>query len=213
MNTALMLPAYSICLLAIFCCGQASLSKQQKLTLSQADSCDNPDASVNCCFLNMPAALSTVMTLASEQEPGEGLVISGTIFKEDGRTPYPGLILYAYQTDNTGHYTKKGTETGVQKWHGRLHGWCKTDSKGVYQIHSIRPARYPDNSMPAHIHAAIKTEKGQAFYISDFVFKDDSLVNKKYLSSIFTTTGGTGVVDIKKTGKIWMGKRDIMLKE
>jgi hypothetical protein len=30
--------------------------------------------------------------------------------------------------------------------------------------------------------AAIKTDKGQMLWITDFVFKDDSLVDQKYLS-------------------------------
>ena len=49
-------------------------------------------------------------------------------------------------------------------------------------------------------------------YINDFVFKDDSLVNEQYLSSL-SNIGGTGVVDIQKTEKnIWTGKRDLILK-
>ena len=162
--------------------------------------------------MNMSGKLTNIMTIAQTNEPGDKLLITGTIFKSDGLTPYPNVILYAYQTDITGHYSKKGNETGFQKWHGHLHGWCKTDSDGKYELHSIRPARYPDNSMPAHIHAAYKLPSGQMDYINDFVFKDDSLVNEKYLSSL-SNIGGTGVVDIQKTEKnIWTGKRDLILK-
>jgi protocatechuate 3,4-dioxygenase beta subunit len=151
------------------------------------------------------------MTIADQKETGEKLMISGTIFKAYGKTPFPDIILYAYHTDSKGYYSKSGNETGVQKWHGHFHGWCKTDSNGYYEIHTIRPARYPDNTMPAHIHAAIKTDSGKMFYITDFVFKDDSLVNEKYLSSL-VNIGGTGVVDIKKTTEnTWTGKRDIIL--
>ncbi|WP_210487693.1 hypothetical protein [Rufibacter aurantiacus] len=178
-----------------------------------ADSCDNPDAAIECCFLKMPQKLTRTMTIAGAAEPGERLVISGRIFKKNGKTPLTNAILYAYQTDNTGHYSKKGNETGVQKWHGHLHGWCKTDQNGSYEIKSIRPARYPDNSMPAHIHAAIKPENGAPFYISDFVFRDDDLVNDKYLASLFTDVGGTGIVEVKKnSSNTWIGKRDIVLK-
>jgi len=183
-------------------CGQTS---------SQPDDCDNPDANIECYFLNMPESLSYILTIPYENETAKELIITGTIFKSDGKTPYPNVILYAYHTDSKGYYSKKGNETGVQKWHGRLHGWCKTDSKGFYEIRTIRPARYPDNSMPAHIHAALKTDNGQMFYITDFVFKDDSLVDEKYLSAI-NNVGGTGVVDIKMTKEnIWVGKRDIIL--
>lgn len=184
----------------------------QKMINVQIDTCDNPDAKINCCFVNMPSKLKNVMTIGGQNEPGDKLIITGTLFKSDGVTPYPNVIFYAYHTDNSGHYSKKGDEKGFQKWHGHLHGWCKSDGDGMYEIHTIRPARYPDNSMPAHIHAAFKLPDGQMDYINDFVFNDDSLVNEKYLSSL-SNLGGTGVVDIQKTAKkIWTGKRDLILK-
>jgi protocatechuate 3,4-dioxygenase beta subunit len=159
----------------------------------------------------MPATLTSTMNIDIQKETADKLVISGTIFKADGKTPFPNIILYAYHTDSKGYYSKNGNETGVQIWHGRSHGWCKTDKNGYYEIHTIRPARYPDNSMPAHIHAAIKKGNGQMYWITDYVFRDDNLVNEKYLSSL-SNVGGTGVVDINKNDEnIWTGKRDIVL--
>ncbi len=206
------LSTLGILLVLFLSCGQTTSQQQNMNVQAQIDPCDNPDADINCCFVNMPTALSNIMTISKQNEPGDNLIITGTVFKVDGKTPYPNVILYAYHTNNKGYYSKNGPETGVQKWHGALHGWCKTDEKGNYQIHTIRPARYPDNSMPAHIHSVIKTESGTMYWISDFVFKDDSLVNKKYLSSL-SSVGGTGVVDINKDSEnIWRGQRDIVLK-
>ncbi|HVG14427.1 MAG TPA: hypothetical protein VM935_05680 [Chitinophagaceae bacterium] len=201
-------------LLTILSCGQTSSLKEVNTVSTQSlkDTCDDPDAPISCSFVNMPASLSNTLTIAAKNEPGDELIISGNVFKEDGKSPYPGVIIYAYQTDSKGLYSKKGTETGAQKWHGHLHGWCKTDSNGYYKIQTIRPARYPDNSMPAHIHAAINKEDGNMYWISDFVFKDDGLVNGKYLSTIAGMVGGTGVVDVYKNSENkWMGKRDIVL--
>jgi hypothetical protein len=49
------------------------------------------------------------------------------------------------------------------------------------------------------------------YWITDYVFRDDSLVDEKYLSSL-SNVGGTGVVDIKKDSEnIWTGVRDIVL--
>jgi protocatechuate 3,4-dioxygenase, beta subunit len=179
----------------------------------QKDTCDNPDADIRCCFVNIPSSLTATMAISAPNEPGEKLEISGKVFKSDGKTPYPGVVIYAYQTDHTGHYSKKGNETGFQKWHGYLHGWCKTDAGGNYTIQTIRPARYPDNSMPAHIHAALRQPDSKSiYYISDFVFRDDNLVNSKYLSTVASLVGGTGVVDLSRSSAgTWTGKRNIIL--
>lgn len=195
-------------------CGQTSITdkKEQDPAQNQPDPCDDPDAAVDCSFVNMPKNLTEKIMIAGKNEPGERLLISGKILKADGKTPYPDVILYAYHTDSKGLYSKKGNETGVQKWHGYLHGWGKTDKNGNFEIHSIRPARYPANTMPAHIHMVVKTGNEPPFYISDFVFKDDSLVNQEYLSSL-SNKGGDGVVDLRKNSKnTWSGKRNIILK-
>jgi transglutaminase/protease-like cytokinesis protein 3 len=65
--------------------------------------------------------------------------------------------------------------------------------------------------MPAHIHAAIKKDNGQMYWITDYVFRDDNLVNEKYLSSL-SNVGGTGVVEINKNDENTLtGKRDMVL--
>lgn len=161
----------------------------------------------------MPETLTNILDIADKNEPGERMIIKGTVFREDGISPYPDVIIYAYHTDNSGHYSKKGSEKGIQKWHGHLHGWAKTNNEGRYEIHSIRPGRYPGGGAPAHIHSAIKEPgKMEPVYINDFVFKDDNLVDDNYLSSL-RSKGGTGVVDLKKNEfDVWTGERDIILK-
>jgi protocatechuate 3,4-dioxygenase, beta subunit len=197
-------------------CGQVSSNGKPEsppMAEIQEDTCDSPDANINCPFIHMPPNLNHVMTLANPNEPGDRLVISGIVFKADGKTPYPNVILYAYQTDNKGYYSKSGKEQGAQKWHGRLHGWCKTDQTGRYEIRSIRPAPYPGNSIPAHIHMTVKPQNTTPYYITDFVFRDDPLISNRYLESISSMTGGSGIVNLKKLDQgTWTGERNISLK-
>ena len=97
--------------LQVLACGQVSSNgKVESFASSQVqkDTCDDPDADINCSFIHMPASVTNVMTIASQNEPGERMVISGTIFKSDGKTPYSNVILYAYQTDSKGYYSKNG---------------------------------------------------------------------------------------------------------
>lgn len=198
----------------LFCTeNQQNRSGVQTLTNTQPDDCDNPDANIECYFINMPETLESTMIIPCEGEIAEELIITGTIFKSDGKTPHPNVILYAYHTDSKGYYSKRGNETGVQKWHGKLHGWCKTDSAGRYTIRTIRPAPYPDRSTPAHIHSAIKEPDNSMLHINDFVFTDDPLVDEKYKSSFEREVGGTGILELKKIDNGWIGQRDIVLND
>ena len=182
-------------------------------TLTNDDCDDSPDGKLECYFINMPESLESTMIIPTTGETADDLIISGTIFKADGKTPYPGIILYAYHTDSKGYYSKSGKETGIQKWHGKLHGWCKTDSAGRYTIKTIRPAPYPNNSIPAHIHSALKMPDNSMIYINDFVFKDDPFVDEKYKISFEREVGGTGIMELTKKDNKWYGFRNIILKE
>ncbi len=48
----------------------------------------------------------SVVMLVGTDEPGQSLVISGTVFAPDGTTPVPGARLDVYQTDAEGYYTR-----------------------------------------------------------------------------------------------------------
>lgn len=186
------------------------LAQSSATSSTEKDSCDSPDAPIECYFVNMPKQLTSTMIIPDEKKDGEKLVISGTIYKKD-KSPYANVILYAYHTDSKGEYSKKGNEKGVQRWHGSHHGWCKTDKNGNYKIETVRPASYPNSNNPQHIHAAVKLpNKEKPMYINDFLFKDDPLLNKP-LTSYDREKGGSGVIEVKKVEGIWIGKRDIVL--
>jgi len=178
---------------------------------SSKDTCDNPDAPITCSFRDMPLQLTNTMEITDAHEEGEKLIITGRILKPDS-TPFSDVMLYAYHTAPNGLYTKDGTEGGAQKWHGRLHGWCKTDSKGEYKINTIKPGPYPDNTLPAHIHMAVKKPDGsKPAWISDFVFEGDPLINERYLKNIQELPGGTGIVKLTLVDGILIGNRDIII--
>ena len=215
MSAATNISAFLLTFVLLISCGKSAIDRTDtgsKISASEKDTCEGPDTDINCCFVGMPSELSNIMKIAGENEEGNRMIITGKVLKKDGVTPLAGVLMYAYHTDNKGYYSKKGNETGVQKWHGHLYGWCKTDENGRYEIHSIRPARYPQNLFPAHIHSALKVEKdSQPFFINDFVFKDDSLVDEKYISSQ-NEEGGSGVVDLVKSADgILRGERNIVV--
>jgi protocatechuate 3,4-dioxygenase beta subunit len=91
--------------------------------------------------------LSWQARIAPAAEPGEPLVISGRVFAPEGRQPVAGIVVSAYHTDNKGLYTPSGSPRPP-----RLHGWARTDAEGRYEFRTIRPAPYPGDGPPAHVH-------------------------------------------------------------
>ena len=75
------------------------------------------------------------ISLVSDAEPGEPLIVSGTIYAPDGRTPLEGISLFVYQTDATGRYST----TGGDNRNTRIHGLMRTNSDGRYEFRTIKP--------------------------------------------------------------------------
>ena len=96
---------------------------------------------------NTPGRLSWHTQIAADSEPGVPLLVSGQVLAPDGRTPAAGVTVYAYNTDTQGYYGEHRAE-----YPPRIYGWMKTDSAGRFELRTIRPGRYPNMRVPAHVH-------------------------------------------------------------
>lgn len=193
--------AFALLVLGLFnfSCAQ---SKKDKPVGGGCEACDE-------MYEGMPRNLSWQTTIAAPDEPGERMIIRGTIFKKDGKTPAPNVILYVYHTDNKGLYSLSPNQT-VAKRHGHLRGWMKTDEQGRYQFRTIRPASYPNRKAPQHIHPLIKEEGFTLYWIDEYLFLDDPLLTEEEKAKQ-PMHGGSGVIGLVKQNGVWMGKRDIVL--
>jgi hypothetical protein len=97
-----------------------------------------------------PEQIRPVARIAPASEPGTPLVIHGRVLGADGKTPLPGVVVFAYQTDRGGVYNARG-ESG---W--RLRGWARSDAQGRFEFRTIRPGSYPGTRNPAHVHLTIE---------------------------------------------------------
>src|SRR6516162_5501287 len=70
--------------------------------------------------LELPSKINVTVN----EEPGEPMTISGTVYLSDGKTPANGAILSLWQTDTNGYYVEGGG--GAGELHPRLHGRLKT---------------------------------------------------------------------------------------
>ena len=162
-------------------------------------------------YEGLPDKLSWQTAIASASEPGEPLEMSGLIYRRDGKTPAPNVILYVYHTDATGYYTPAPAATGNARHHGHLRGWMKTNERGEYRFTSIKPAPYPNRSIPAHIHPIIKEPDKNEYYIDEYRFDDDPLLTREERSKE-EKRGGSGIIRLTKNSNgVWVGKRDITL--
>ena len=162
-------------------------------------------------YIGMPDTINSVDTSAGWHQQGQRLLITGTIFKPDGRTPAPDVILYYYHTNIQGLYAnKKGLDSRVVR-HGYIRGWVKSDTNGHYSIYTVRPAPYPGRNFEAHIHPAIK-EPGidKEYYIDEFVFDDDPLLTRRKRKRL-ENRGGSGILRVFKKDGMHIAEHDIIL--
>ena len=111
--------------------------------------------------------------IVSDTEPGEPLIISGTIYSPDGKLPMEGITLYVYQTDATGVYTTSGGDNRAT----RIHGVMRTKADGRYQFRTIKPGSYPNSRNPAHIHAYVSGPGYPEYWIDEYHFTDDPYIS------------------------------------
>lgn len=162
-------------------------------------------------FQDLPTRLDASARLALDTEPGEPLLLSGTLRTRDGQ-PQPGIIVYAYQTDGTGNYPADPRLSGAAARHGRLRGWARTDASGRYAFHTIRPGGYPGENLPQHIHLHIIEPGRCTYYVGDVLFADDPRLTFASRAKQDKARGGSGIVQAKRDARAgWKATRDVAL--
>lgn len=156
--------------------------------------------------------------LAGPDEPGDRLVLTGTVFSSDCRTPLPGALIEVWQANHAGLYdtNKPGNFTEATTFH--LRGMLYTNEKGEYEIETIVPGRYPvppnlpglekyaGLTRPAHIHFRVMESlhipvTTQLYFKGDpFIANDPWAGHKPSLA-----------IDLKQHGKLRRGVFDVVL--
>lgn len=139
--------------------------------------------SLSLIACNRPAAADKVtdppswnVKIVPDNEPGEPLIISGTIYSPDGKQPLEGITLYVYQTDATGRYTTSGGDNRGT----RIHGVMRTNAQGRYEFRTIKPGSYPNSRNPAHIHAYVSGPGYPEYWIDEYHFADDPFISDEH---------------------------------
>ena len=149
-----------------------------------------------CGTSEAPGKLTSVITLADKNEPGERLLLQGTVFATDGVTPAPGVLLYLYHTNNAGLYAQRGGETGNGRRHGYLRGWLISDHRGNFEVRTILPGYYPNRDSARHIHMTVKEAGRPEYWIDNVLFAGDPKISAKELEPS-ESRGGPGIVSTR----------------
>lgn len=121
-------------------------------------------------------ATREVLTIVTSEESGTRLTLKGSVV-DQGDNPLAGARVYVYQTSAKGWYSDQAAHvsgnSGDQR-HARLFGYVIADPQGKFEVKTIRPAGYPQSTLPAHIHVEIKSgmEDNRAL-ITEVQFSDD----------------------------------------
>jgi len=185
-------PIISFLTILFFGCGQTTNSNH--LAIINKDTTD----------------MQSKIKLVSDSEPGETMIISGTIYLPDGKTPAKGAILSVWQTDAKGYYIAGGG--GAGELHPRIHGRMKTGADGKYEFRTIKPGQYPSHTSPAHVHGHISGPNFPEYPII-YYFEGDDLITDKNRSELNNHHGGTpSIIKLTKDSNgILIGRRNIIL--
>ena len=210
------IPAISL-LLLLSCKGQQNNKQTNpEFTEQQANGPIGGDCEEGYCellYYGLPAQINETDTSAGWFETGKKLLLTGTVYQLDGKTPAPGVIIYYHHTDNNGYYSPGDGSPLNSTRHGHIRGWVKTDSNGRYSIYTIRPGPYPKVEDPEHIHLIIKEpDISKEYWIDDVVFDDDKrLLPYRKKHPEVNPRGGSGTVRILLNNGMQIAEHDIIL--
>lgn len=164
-------------------------------------------------YYGMPKEMNNTDTSAGWYEAGRKILVTGTVYQIDGRTPAPNVIVYYHHTDNNGYYSPGDGKPLNSTRHGHIRGWVKTDAAGHYAIYTIRPGPYPKVEDPEHIHLIIKEPNiANEYWINDLVFDDDPrLLPYRKKHPEINPRCGSGTLRVLLNDSLQIAEHDIVL--
>lgn len=158
-----------------------------------------------CGARDVPQKVTWKTKLSSENEKDGRILINGTVYQADGKSPAPNTLIYLYHTDIYGIYGRNGEHR-----HGRYRGWMLTDAQGRYELESIMPASYPDSTIAAHIHMTVTSKDQKEDWIDSILFEGDKFITSR--ERVPQKGGFNAILKLEKSVEgVMRGVRDIRL--
>ena len=159
-------------------CKTDSLAQKTENVLSLIKKNAMPSGTEARGAIDVPDNVSWKISLSKKSDKDEPMIISGTIFQPDGRTPAPNILIYFYHTDSDGYYGRSGEVRD-----GHFRGWMLTDARGRYEFSSIKPAPYPNRTEAAHVHMTLTGKNFEEDSINTILFEGDKFIKEQERNS------------------------------
>ncbi len=137
------------------------------------------------------------LTMVAPDEPGEPLVLAGTVRDARGE-PIAGALLSLYHTDAAGWYAPGTTDAA----NPRLFGRVRTDRAGRYRVRTVMPGHYADAPRgPAHVHLDVRAAGFETLggHRASVYFRDDPALAGASLREI--VSDGCAILDPDRTAE------------
>lgn len=156
--------------------------------------------------------------LLGPDEPGQRLIVAGTVYGSDCRTRLPNTLIEVWQANDAGLYDTDKPGNFTERNAFRLRGMMLTDQQGNYEFETIVPGRYPippnipglekyaGLTRPAHIHFRV-SESLHVPLTTQLYFRDDPFIAKDPWAS----RKPSSAISLKQAGKFLRGAFDIVL--
>lgn len=189
-------------------CKIDTLAQKTENELSLIKKNANISPEVNWCgAIDAPDDVSWKTALSKKSGKDEVMIISGTVFQPDGKTPAPNVLIYFYHTDSTGYYGRRGE---IQ--HGHFRGWLLTGANGKYEFSTIKPAPYPNRTEAAHVHMTLTGRNFKEDSIDAILFEGDKFITARERETAGKKGGFNPILKLEKGADgILRGVRDIQL--
>lgn len=122
---------------------------------------------------------------------GAPMLLSGTVYKQDGKTPLGGALIEVWQCDEKESYDNTSDEY-------KFRGAWKTGSDGKYKFETIVPIPYKISETawrPAHVHFRVSSADHQDL-ITQIYFKGDPHLEED--ASAASAESQSRILDIQK---------------
>lgn len=109
--------------------------------------------------------------MVDRNEPGRRIRLDGRVVDMESGEPLEGALIQVFHTDAAGEY-RPGMDAGGGAGNPRLFGWLRTGSEGRFTVSTILPERYPNSSVPRHVHYRVWMDgypmlESECFFDSD----------------------------------------------